>query len=153
MLKKNLKKACDKLVNKEDAEIAHFYNNCEDLISVNECKPNSVVVFDDCVDIKESHFIKDYFVRGRHKNTSCIYLTQSHKKFDRQLIRNNIYFLCIFRQSSKYMKNIYDEYVGSDITYEFKAFCDSFWNEKYGFLKIDTTKKLNNGRYRRCLKK
>jgi hypothetical protein len=43
------------------------------------------------------------------------------------------------------MKDIYDEYVGSDITHnEFKAFCDSCWNEKYGFLKIDTTKKLKN---------
>jgi len=42
----------------EDAEIAHFYSNCEDLISVDKCKPNSLVVFDDCVNIKQQHFIK-----------------------------------------------------------------------------------------------
>ena len=59
-----IKKAHDKVSYKEDAEIAHFYNNCEDLISVDECEPNSLVVFDDCVNIRQQHFTKDYFVRG-----------------------------------------------------------------------------------------
>jgi len=115
---KEFKKAYDKLADKENAEIAHFYSNCEDLISVDKCEPNSLVVFDDCVNIKQQHFIKDYFVRGRHKNISCIYLTQSYTKIDRQLIRNNINFLCVFRQSPKYTKYIYDEYVGSDFTFD-----------------------------------
>ena len=139
---KELKKVYDKLMDKEDAEVAYFYSNCEDLISVDECEPSSLVVFDDCVNIRQQHFIKDYFVRGRHKNISCIYLTQSYTKIDRQLIRNNINFLCVFRQSPKYTKDIYDEYIGSDFTFdEFKAICDSCWNEKYGFLSMDLTKK------------
>ena len=147
---KELKMAYDKLMDKEDAEVAYFYSNCEDLISVDECEPSSLVVFDDCVNIRQQHFIKDYFVRGRHKNISCIYLTQSYTKIDRQLIRNNINFLCVFRQSPKYMKDIYDEYVGSDFTFnEFKAICDSCWGENYGFLSVDLTKKINGGRYRK----
>lgn len=103
-----IKKAHDKVSYKEDAEIAHFYNNCEDLISVDECEPNSLVVFDDCVNIRQQHFTKDYFVRGRHKNISCIYLTQSYTKIDSQLIRNNINILCVFKQSHKYTKDTYD---------------------------------------------
>jgi len=48
------------------------------------------------------------------------------------------------------MKDIYDEYVGSDFTFdEFKAFCDSCWNEKYGFLTTDITKTLDSSRYRK----
>jgi GTPase SAR1 family protein len=118
---KELKKAYEKLSDKEDAEIAYFYDNTEDLISVDECEPNSLIVFYDCVNIRQQHFIKDYFVRGRHKNISCIYLTQSYTKIDRQLIRKNINFLCVFRQSPKYTKDIYDEYVGSHFTLdEFK---------------------------------
>jgi hypothetical protein len=58
--------------------------------------------------------------------------------------------LCVFKQSPKYTKDIYDEYVGSDFTLdEFKAICDSCWNEEYGFLTIDISKKLNGGRCRK----
>jgi len=57
--------------------------------------------------------------------------------------------LCIFRQGPKYIKDIYDEYVGSDFTFEiFQEICNLCWKEDYGFLTIDTTKKLNDGRYR-----
>jgi predicted GTPase len=144
-----LKMEYDKLSAKKDTEIAHFFSSCEELISVEECKPNSLVVFDDCVNSQQQQTIKDYFVRGRHKDISCVYLTRSHTKTDRQLIRNNINFLCIFRQNQKYTKDIYDEYVGSDFTFEkFKEICDLCWSEDYGFLTIDTTKILNYGRYR-----
>jgi hypothetical protein len=52
-------------------------------------------------------------------------------------------------QISKCIKYIYDEYVGSDFTFKrFEEICNSCWNKDYGFLTIDTTKKLNNGRYR-----
>jgi len=45
--------------------------------------------------------------------------------------------------SPKYTKDIYDEYVGPDFTFdEFKSIYDSCWNEEYGFLTIDITKKL-----------
>ena len=62
----------EKLSVEKDAKIAYFFNNSEDLISVEECEPNSLVVFDDCVNIRQQQIIKDYFDRGRHKNISCI---------------------------------------------------------------------------------
>jgi type IV secretory pathway VirB4 component len=92
----DLKKLYAQLSKKKGEEIAYFFNSCEELISLDDCEPNSLVVFDDCVNIQQQHIIKDYFVRGRHKNISCVYLTQSYTKVDRQLIRNNINFLCIF---------------------------------------------------------
>ena len=146
----NLKKTYEKLSFQENTEIAHFYSNCEDLISVDECEPNSPVVFIDCVNEQQQLIIKDYFSRGRHKNISCVYLTQSYIKVDRQLIRENVNFLCVFKQKLKYTRDIYIEYVGSDFTFEeFKAFCDSCWREDYGFMTTDTTKKLNNVQYRK----
>jgi hypothetical protein len=52
-------------------------------------------------------------------------------------------------QSLKYTKDIYDEYAGSDFTFErFKEICNSCWKEDYGFLTIDTTKRLHDGKYR-----
>jgi len=138
-----LKKDYDKLSAKEDVEIAYFFNNCEELIPIDECKPNSLIVFDDCVTSQQQHLIKDYFSRGRHNKISCIYLTQSYTKVDRQLIRNNINFLCVFEQIPKYTRAIYDDYIGTDFTFErFTEICDSCWNEDYGFLTIDPIKKL-----------
>jgi hypothetical protein len=114
------------------------------LISLDDCEPNSLVVFDDCVNSKQ-HTIKDYFVRGRHKNISVVYLTQSYTKVDKQLVRNNFKFLCIFRQSLKDIKYIYDEYdVCSHFTFKrFKEICNLCWGENYGFLTIVPKKKLN----------
>jgi hypothetical protein len=118
-----------------------FFNKCEELILVDDCEPKSLVAFDDGVNIQQQQMIRDYFVRGRHKNICCVYLTQSYTKVDKQLIRNNINFLCIVRHGPKYTKDIYDEYVGSDFTFErFKEICNLCWNEDYGFLTIDTIK-------------
>jgi hypothetical protein len=61
------KKEYEKLSVEENTEIAHFFNNCEELTPVNECEPSSLVVFDDCVNEQQQHIIKDYFSRGRHK--------------------------------------------------------------------------------------
>jgi len=89
---KDLKKVYDKLSAEEVEEIAHFYKNCEDIISVDECEPNSLITIDDCVNMRQQYAIKDYFVRGRHKKISCIYLAQSYTKVDRQLIRGKLTF-------------------------------------------------------------
>jgi hypothetical protein len=63
-----LRKAYDKLSGtEEDGEIAYFFNSCDDLISVDEYEPNSLVVFDDCVNVQQQQIIKDYFVRGAIK--------------------------------------------------------------------------------------
>ena len=53
------KKIYEKLSVKEDAEIAYFFDNCEDLISFDECESNSLVVFDDCFNTQQQHVIKD----------------------------------------------------------------------------------------------
>ena len=138
---KELKTVYDELWGEEHTEIAYFFNSCEQLISVDEREPNSLVIFDDCINIQQQQSIKDYFVRERHKNIYCVYLTHSHTKVDRQLIRNKINFLCLFERSSKYTKYIYDEFVGSDFTFErFKEIFNSCWSQDYGFLTIDTTK-------------
>lgn len=47
--------------------MAHFFNSCEELILVDDCEPNSLVMFDVCVNMQQQRKIKDYFVRERHK--------------------------------------------------------------------------------------
>lgn len=126
---------------------AYFFDDCDDLPSLDECYPNSLIVFDDCLLGKQDK-IKDYFIRGRHKNLSCVYLSQSYGKVDRQVIRNNVNFICIFKQNNHYAKSIYNDFVGSDMSFgQFMQICTLCWDEPYGFLSINMTKKPHQGKY------
>lgn len=128
-------------------KISYFYGSCEDIISLNDCKPNSLIVFDDCI-LENQDKIKEYFVMGRHKNISCIYLSQCYSKVDIQLIRNNLNMLCIFKQNEHYMKKIYNSFVGTDMNFnQFKEICNDCWQENYGFLTINMTLKPKEGKY------
>ena len=53
-----LKKEYEKLSAEGHTEIAYFFNSCEELISVDECEPNSLVVFDDSVNVQQKQIIK-----------------------------------------------------------------------------------------------
>lgn len=128
-------------------KIANFFGSCEDIVSLNDCKPNSLIVFDDCI-LENQDKIKEYFVMGRHKNISCIYLSQCYSKVDIQLIRNNLNMLCIFKQNNHYMKKIYENFVGSDMTFDkFKDICNDCWKENYGFLTINLLLKPSEGKF------
>lgn len=143
-----LRKHYEKVERALGKTIAHFYSSCNELIPLDECKPNSMVVFDDCL-LEEQTKIKDYFIRGRHKRISCIYLSQSYGRVDMQVIRNNINLLCIFNQNKHYTKKIFYDFIGSDITYEdFENMCQKCWSKPFGFMSIDTTRKLNLGKYK-----
>lgn len=131
-------------------KIAYLFSTCDDLIPLDECEPNSLIVFDDCL-LEGQTKIKDYFIRGRHKNLSCIYLTQSYSRVDMQVIRNNVNMLCVFKQNKHYTKRIYDDFVGSDMTFqEFERTCAHCWNIPYGFITVNMTRTSKNGKYR-CL--
>jgi len=127
--------------------ITQFYSNCEDLPSLEQCKPNSLVVFDDCIMEKQDD-IKQYFIRGRHKKLSCVYLSQSYGRVDMQVIRNNVNMLCVFKQNKHYTKRIYDDFVGSDMSIsDFEKMCKLCWDEPFGFISINMTKKPHSGKY------
>jgi hypothetical protein len=48
-----LKRAREELSVEKDFQMAHFFNNCEELSLVDDCEPKSLVVFDDCVNIQQ----------------------------------------------------------------------------------------------------
>lgn len=142
----------EKKLGKEN-KIAFFFADCNDLVPLDECQPDSLVVFDDCL-LDDQSKIKDYFIRGRHKHISCVYLSQSYGRVDMQVIRNNINLLCAFQQNKHYTKRIYEDLVGSDMTLrEFEKLCNQCWREAHGFISIDTTRKAHAGKYKCMLAK
>ncbi|KAL1489067.1 hypothetical protein ABEB36_014012 [Hypothenemus hampei] len=68
MILKVINKSMEQPIYKKLAEIfegiddieRHFFDNCDDIITVDECKSNSLVIFDDCLLEKQST-IKEYF--------------------------------------------------------------------------------------------
>lgn len=149
----DLRRAYAEIERKTKKTNAQFFNNCDDLITLDECPENSLVVFDDCLMDKQDK-IRDYFIRSRHKNISCVYLTQSLTKVDLQVIRNNVNFICIFNQNTQYTKRVYQEFVGADMSFDrFQRICNDCWNVPHGFITIDMTKKPHNGKYKCMLNK
>lgn len=131
-------------------EIGYFESdNEEEIISPQEIKKNSMIIFDDIVCCNQN-IVKDYFCFGRHKNTDCFYLCQTYSSIPKQLIRDNANLIVIFQQDTTNLKHIYDDHVNVDMSFsQFKDLCLICWKEKFGFLVIDKDSTINSGRYRK----
>jgi hypothetical protein len=123
----------------------NMMQTCE--ITPNDVPVGSVVVFDD---VKDNGNIAMFFSMGRHRKLNCFYLCQTYSKIGKQLLRDNSNFIILFKQDDLNLKHVYNNHVGSDFTFQqFKNLCNECWNsDDYGFVVIDKTSPLNNGRYR-----
>jgi GTPase SAR1 family protein len=123
--------------------------NDENVIAVENLPKYSTVVFDDFLR-QEQTCISDIFLRCRHYQCDCLYLTQSLSRVNRQLIRNNINILFIFTTDELTLSTIFKEYAIFDFDNfsEFQKLCKLAFAEKYNFLTIDLTRDKNKGRYR-----
>ena len=94
-----------------------------------------IIIFDDYVCEKNQREIVDYFIQGRHKKCSVIYLSQSFYKTPRD-IRLNCSHYCIFEFPSERERNMISYELGIDKEKFKKA-----TKEEYTFLYIDKPKK------------
>ena len=106
------------------------------------------MIFDDLL-LEKQNKCESYYVRGRHSNVDCFYLSQNYFKLPRQTIRENANFICLFPQDLKNINHIYSDHVGEDMTKEeFKKFCRMCWEKPHGFAVIDLTSKKDGEKYR-----
>ena len=94
-----------------------------------------IIVFDDYVCEKNQREIVDYFIQGRHKNCSVIYLSQSFYKTPKD-IRLNCSHFCIFEFPSSRERNLISSELGVDKEKYKKA-----TEEKHHFLYVDKPRK------------
>jgi GTPase SAR1 family protein len=120
-----------------------------DIIPLEEVKRNSIYIFDDIACEKQDN-IKKMFAHGRHSEVSCFLITQTYSSVSKQLIRDNTNFIIIFKQDGRNLLHLYHEHVSPDVTFRmFLDMCKLCWEDPFGFLVIDKTKSINNGRYRK----
>ena len=94
-----------------------------------------LVIFDDYVCEKNQRQIVDYFIQGRHKNCSVIYLSQSFYKTPRD-VRLNCSHYCIYEFPSSRERNMISSELGVDKE-KFKKSA----KEPYSILYVDKPKK------------
>ena len=94
-----------------------------------------IVIFDDYVCEKNQRDIVDYFIQGRHKNCSVIYLSQSFYKTPKD-IRLNCSHYCIYEFPSTRERNMISSELGVDKEKFKKA-----TKKPYSFLYVDKPKK------------
>ena len=105
----------------------------EDII---ENKAQKIVIFDDFVCEKNQKPLIDYFIRGRHKNCSVIYISQSFYGTPKN-IRLNCSHFCIYEFPSSNERSLISRELGVDKEDYIKA-----TQKPYSFLYVDKPKKL-----------
>ena len=95
-----------------------------------------IVIFDDYVCDKNQKPLIDYFIRGRHKNCSVIYLSQSFYGTPKD-IRLNCSHFCIYEFPSSNERNLISRELGVDKEQYINA-----TNKPYSFLYVDKPNKL-----------
>ena len=111
----------------------------DDIVPVENLMDNTaqkIVIFDDFVCDKNQKPLIDYFIRGRHKNCSVIYLSQSFYGTPKD-IRLNCSHFCIYEFPSSNEKNLISRELGVDKDQYINA-----TNKPYSFLYVDKPKKL-----------
>lgn len=150
--KLNVDKIIDKVSktskNKNKIKV-YSYESADDVPDpkkLNKCERN-LMIFDDLMLEKKQNKCEDYYVRGRHNNVDCFYISQNYFKLPRQTIRENTNFICLFKQDGKNISHIYNDHSSADMSItDFKKFLNECWKEPFGFATIDLT---NTGKYRK----
>ena len=94
-----------------------------------------LVIFDDYVCDKNQKQIIDYFIQGRHKNCSVLYMSQSFYKTPKD-IRLNCSHYCLYESPSSREANRISSELGVD-----KEVYKAATREPYSFLYVDKPKK------------
>ena len=134
---------------KPDIECA-FYETAEDVPDPRDlsAEKKNLMIFDDLL-LEKQNKCETYYIRGRHSNVDCFYLSQNYFKLPRQTIRENANFICLFPQDHKNINHIYNDHVSQDMSKdEFKKLCKTAWEKPHGFVVIDLTSKKHDGKYR-----
>jgi len=80
----------------------NFYESPNDVPDPKEISPEhkNLMIFDDLL-LQKQNKCEAYYVRGRHSNCDCLYLSQNYFKLPRQRIRENANFIFCFLKTKR----------------------------------------------------
>ena len=125
-----------------------FFETASDVPDQREMNPKdkNLMIFND-LHLEKQNKCEYYYIRERHTNVDCFYLSQNYFKLPRQTIRENAIFICLFPQDLKSINHIYINHVGEDMSKEeFRKFCRECWEKPHSFAVINLTSKKHDGK-------
>ena len=80
----------------------NFFETASDVPDPRDLKPEdkNLMIFDDLL-LERQNMCECYYIRGRHSNVDCFYLSQNYFKLPRQTIRENANFFVFFHKILK----------------------------------------------------
>lgn len=137
---KRCKETIEKKLGQVIPEISFFSDELDNVPDIDEIdkKKQHLIIFDDFVTEKEQDEVKEIFVRGRKKNISTIYLSQSY--FDvPKIVRLNAQYFALFNISDrKELRAIADTHSSRVDFKKFMQLYQEIVKEPYQFMVIDT---------------
>lgn len=135
---KDFFKKCKEKLGSEAVE-AQFFNELEDLPDINSLDKNiqTLFIFDDFVLENHQDAIEEYYLRGRKKNASMMYLTQNYFDTPINIRKNSDYFVLFDVEDKKELRSIADTHSNRISFQQFIKFYREILNSPYDFMLID----------------
>ena len=108
----------------------------------------NLIVFDDMITERNQKVFTDFFLRGRHKNSSVIYVTQSYYRVPKDLRLNCNYFVLFNVQNGRELEQFQRDHANIDKKVFTQLYRDAV-AEPYSFMVIDKQTKLQPLMYRK----
>ncbi len=129
-----------------------FLSSLENSKPIDEMDKNSknLIIFDDfCTDAQSMNKIKEYFIRGRKKNCSCIFISQDYFSVPKIIRLQCSYFLMFKTRDDREIKDIYQTHNSGLTKDEFKKAFKEATSDNYNFLCIDKKQPSSDPRHLR----
>lgn len=129
-------------------QISTFSSSKEDIIDVDDLDSDeqNLIIFDDFLTEKDQSLIEDLFIRGRKKNCSIIYLTQSYFTTPKDIRLQCNYFIIYQIRDKREVNDILSNICIDLEKDKFIKYYNEATKKEYNFLMIDTKNK--DKRYR-----
>ena len=129
-----IKEICEtySLMYEEDNKIeVTMFDKIDQIMNPSDLNKNkkNLIIFDDCVNIKNQNVMESYYTRGRHNNCNCIYLSQSWFELPKRSIRNNSNLIILFELGKRDSSLIYSDLLSTIIEKnEWDILSNHHWN-------------------------
>jgi len=128
-------------LNRKDITLAHFHSDLKNIPDIDKFDVNkqTLMVFDDLVLEKDQEKIKEIFLRGRKKNISTIYISQSFFKVPKMIRLNSNYVILFDVGSKREMQAIASTFAYRISFPLFQRLYKFIIQQPFGYMVIDCT--------------
>jgi len=133
--------------------IAKFFSSKSDIADVDDLDKEyqNLIIFDDFVTERDQDSIIELFTRGRKKNASVIYLTQSYYSTPKDIRLQCNYFMFFNIGSKREVIEIEKDHAIGVTKEEFLEMFKSATEDPYSFMMIDLKTKEKRNKFRKNL--